>query len=257
MRLERAEVVEVVDLDVGQDRAVQRQLQVGAVALVGLDDEPLAARPLRPGAHVGDVATDDEARPPAGLGEDQHQHRRRGRLAVRAGDGRATGPARRSTASIPARRSTGDAGGRGLVELDVRRRHRARGGDRAQPCTTCGGRGRRARRRRAARSRSSTGCSRMSLPLTAWPISARTMAIALIPGPPTPTTCSRCGVAEVERCDRRRSRSRRSHPLDHVDQRARCDARAPIARRGVGRHARPAGADPPSAARSRRRAGRR
>ena len=25
------------------------------------------------------------------------------------------------------------------------------------------------------------------------------MAIALMPGPPTPTTCSRCGVDEVER----------------------------------------------------------
>ena len=42
-------------------------------------------RPVRPGAHVVHVAADHEARPPAGLGEDQHQHRRGRRLAVRAG----------------------------------------------------------------------------------------------------------------------------------------------------------------------------
>ena len=34
-------MVEVVDLDVGQDRPVQRQLEMRAVALVGLDDQPL------------------------------------------------------------------------------------------------------------------------------------------------------------------------------------------------------------------------
>ena len=46
---------------------MQRQLEVGAVALVGLDDEPLAAGPLRAGADVGDVAADrrSSARSPA------------------------------------------------------------------------------------------------------------------------------------------------------------------------------------------------
>ena len=53
----------MVGFDVGQDRAVQRQLEVRAVALVGLDDEPVAVGPLRAGADVGDVAADDEARP--------------------------------------------------------------------------------------------------------------------------------------------------------------------------------------------------
>ena len=86
MRFEGAVVIEVVDVDVGEDRAVQRQLEVGAVALVGLDHEPLAAGPLGSGAHVGDVAADDEARAQPGLGEDEHQHRGRRRLAVRAGD---------------------------------------------------------------------------------------------------------------------------------------------------------------------------
>ena len=37
---EVAVVVEVVDLDVGQHRAVQRKFEMRAVALVGLDDEP-------------------------------------------------------------------------------------------------------------------------------------------------------------------------------------------------------------------------
>ena len=37
------------------------------------------------------------------------------------------------------------------------------------------------------RSRSTTGDSRMSLPETLRPISARMIAIALVPGPPTPT----------------------------------------------------------------------
>ena len=90
-RLDRAVVVEVVGLDVREDRAVQRQLQVRAVALVGLDDEPFAAGPLRAGSHVGDIAADDEARPPPRLGQDQHEHRRRGGLAVGAGDGQRLG----------------------------------------------------------------------------------------------------------------------------------------------------------------------
>ena len=38
-RGERAVVVEVIDLDVGEDRGEERQLEVGAVALVGFDDE--------------------------------------------------------------------------------------------------------------------------------------------------------------------------------------------------------------------------
>ncbi len=68
-RLERAVVVEVIDLDVREDRAEQRQLEVRAVALVGLDDEQVAARPLCAGARVGDVTADHEARPQPGLGE--------------------------------------------------------------------------------------------------------------------------------------------------------------------------------------------
>ncbi len=78
--------VEMIDLHVGQHRAEQRQFEVGAVALVGLDDQPFAPGPLGSGAHVGHVATDDERRPQTGRGEDQHQHRCRRGLAVRAGN---------------------------------------------------------------------------------------------------------------------------------------------------------------------------
>ena len=45
----------------------------------------------------------------------------------------------------------------------------------------------------AARTRSSTGWVLTSLPDTVWPISARVIAIADMPGPPTPTTCRRSG----------------------------------------------------------------
>ena len=86
-RLERPVVVEMVDLDVREDRPVERQLEVGAIALVRLDDEILPAGPLRTGAEIGDIATDDEARAQSGLGEHQHQHRRRGGLAVGPGNG--------------------------------------------------------------------------------------------------------------------------------------------------------------------------
>ena len=80
-------VVEMIDLDVGEHGGVQRQGEVGAVALVGLDDEQLAAGPLRPGAGVGDLTADDEARRQPGLGQHEHEHRRGGGLAVGAGDG--------------------------------------------------------------------------------------------------------------------------------------------------------------------------
>src|SRR6202034_1507389 len=42
-------------------------------------------------------------------------------------------------------------------------------------------------------SRSVTEEPRRSLPLTRWPIAASTVAMALIPAPPIPTTCTRAG----------------------------------------------------------------
>jgi hypothetical protein len=128
-RVERSVVVEMVGLDVGQDRGVQRQLEMGAVALVGLDDEPLAAGPLRSGAHVVHVAADHEARTPTGVGEDQHQHRRRRRLAVRPRNGERArlGTDRRQHAGSGERRDAAPARLVELVEIERdrgRRRHR-------------------------------------------------------------------------------------------------------------------------------------
>ena len=146
---------------------MQWQLQMRAVALVGLDDEPLAAGPLRAGAHVGDVAADDEARPPAGLGEHQHQHRRGRRLAVRAGDGERLGlgadrrPAsRRGVSTIDARRCR--ASSSSMLRAGTARRR----GDRVDSRARGRGRGRRAPRCRRRADGRGSACSRMSLPLT-------------------------------------------------------------------------------------------
>ncbi len=40
--------VEMIDLDVGQDGSEERKLEMRAVALVGLDDQPFAARSIVP-----------------------------------------------------------------------------------------------------------------------------------------------------------------------------------------------------------------
>src|SRR5205085_2655744 len=62
----RAVVVEVVGLDAGDDADVDGELEERAVALVGLDDEPLTVRPRRAAADLVDVASDDERRVEAG-----------------------------------------------------------------------------------------------------------------------------------------------------------------------------------------------
>ncbi len=114
--LDRAVVVEVVDIDIGEDRAVQRQLEMGAVALVGFDDEPIATGPLCSGTHVGDVATDHETRAQICFGQNQHQHRRGRGLAVCSGDGDRLGLGTdRCQHACPAEHR--DAQSAGLVEL--------------------------------------------------------------------------------------------------------------------------------------------
>ena len=127
--LERAVVLEEVELDVEQDRAGQRQLEVRAVALVGLDDEQLAARPVGAGAGVGDVAADDEARRAA--------RRRRGSASASTWSSscracrrrRWPGPGRRSRpASRPGAASGCPARGRGELDVVGRDRRRRRDG---------------------------------------------------------------------------------------------------------------------------------
>ena len=85
-RVESLEMVEVLGVDVGDDRDVRRQLQEGAVAFVGFDHHPVAAAAPRIRAIGVDDAAVDDGRIEAG-GVEQRRHQRScGRLAVRAGD---------------------------------------------------------------------------------------------------------------------------------------------------------------------------
>ena len=90
---QRSVVVEVIGFDVRDDRQVGGQLDEGAVALVGLDDEQLAVVPDRTAADLVELAPDDERRLESGLHEREREHRRGRGLAVRTGHGDA--PARR------------------------------------------------------------------------------------------------------------------------------------------------------------------
>ena len=81
-RGEVAPVRQVIGFHVGDDRGLGRELEERAVALVGFDDQPLAVVPRRVRADLVEVATDEEARVPIGLAQDQREHRRRRGLAV-------------------------------------------------------------------------------------------------------------------------------------------------------------------------------
>ena len=85
--LEIAVMVEMLGVDIGDQRDVGRQLDEGPVGFVGLDHHPAA----RPHARIGAVGVDDAAIDhrrveAAGIQQRRH-HRRRRRLAMRAGDG--------------------------------------------------------------------------------------------------------------------------------------------------------------------------
>ena len=85
--VEGAVVVEMLGIDVGDDRDVGRQLQERAVALVGLDHHPLARAHAGIGAvGVDDAAIDHGRVEPAGV-EQRRDHRGRRGLAMRAADG--------------------------------------------------------------------------------------------------------------------------------------------------------------------------
>ena len=105
-RVEGLEMVEVLGVDVGDDRHVRRQLEEGAVALVGLDHHPVAAAEPGVGAVGVDDAAVDHGRVEPGRLEQRRHQRGGGRLAVGAGD-RDACLSRISSASISARRTTG------------------------------------------------------------------------------------------------------------------------------------------------------
>ena len=192
-RLEPAVELEVVGLDVGDDGGVAGQLEEGAVALVGLDHEQVALVPDRAGADLVDVAADDERRAQPGLDQHEGQHRRGRRLAVGAGHrdaaagggdgGQGLGPAQHRDAAL--------VGGH---DLGVAGRDGGRDGDRVERRPAgWRRRGRRSPPTPRARSRSSPADSLRSLPDTWWPMAASTVAMALMPAPPMPTTWTRGG----------------------------------------------------------------
>ena len=84
--LEGLEVIEMLGIDIGDDRDIGRQLQERAVALVGLHHHPVAGAETRVGAiGVDDAAVDHGRIEPAGV-EQGCDHRGRRGLAMRAGD---------------------------------------------------------------------------------------------------------------------------------------------------------------------------
>ena len=84
--LERLEVIEMFGIDIGDDGDFGRQLQEGAVALVGLDHHPVARPQPRIGAvGIDDAAIDDGGIEIAGI-EQRRNHRGGGGLAVGAGN---------------------------------------------------------------------------------------------------------------------------------------------------------------------------
>ena len=121
-------MLEEVELDVEDDGGVERERDVRSIALVGLHDQPVATRPVGAGAGVGHVTTDDEARRQPGLGEHQHQHRRRGGLPVGAGHGDRPGLGA-DRRQHPRPRQCRDPLVTGRAQLDVALRDRRRGRD--------------------------------------------------------------------------------------------------------------------------------
>ena len=84
--LEGLEVVEMLGIDIGDDGDIGRQLEEGAVALVGFHHHPLAGAEPRVGAvGIDDAAIDDGGIEIAGI-EQGRDHRGRRGLAVGAGD---------------------------------------------------------------------------------------------------------------------------------------------------------------------------
>ena len=84
-RLERAEMVEMFGVDVGDDGDIRRQLEEGAVGFVGLDHHPVAGTHAGIGAvGVDDAAIDDGGVEVAGVEQGGDERGRRG-LAVGAG----------------------------------------------------------------------------------------------------------------------------------------------------------------------------
>ena len=85
-RFHRAEIVEVLGIDIRDDADFGRQPRERAVALIRLDDHPFALPEPRVRSPGVDDAAGDDGRLLARFREDVREQRCRRRLAVRAGD---------------------------------------------------------------------------------------------------------------------------------------------------------------------------
>ena len=129
---ETAVVVEMIGFDVGDDRRVRFELEERPVALVGLDDEPLAVVVRRVRPDLVDVAADQEAGMPSRGAQDQGEHRGGRGLAV-APRHRDRPPGRDESAQGLGPAQDGDAALAGGGDLGVGRRDRRRHDDRVGP----------------------------------------------------------------------------------------------------------------------------
>ena len=68
-------MIQVIWLDVRQDDSIRLHQAEGAVALVCLDDKPLAGSPDRTSSDPGHIGAEEEGRFEARLKKDQRQHR--------------------------------------------------------------------------------------------------------------------------------------------------------------------------------------
>src|ERR1043165_4382170 len=116
--LEAAVVLEVVGFDVRDDSDLWVELVEGAVVLVGLDDEEVAAAALGVAAEVAAHAADEDGRVEPGLFEDGGDDRGGGGLSVRAGDADGALPVDDFAEELFALHDP-DAAGAGSIELPV------------------------------------------------------------------------------------------------------------------------------------------
>ncbi len=187
--LDRAVVVQVVGLDVGDDRDLGVVGEEGAVALVRFGDEDVARAVVGVGPGLVEIAADGERRVGAAVLQCDGEHRGRRRLAVGAGDGdraplghdRRQGSRPRAGPATGARRASTTSG---FVLADGRGHHDGVGAaewSAAWPTWTVAPSARRPTR---------TLESLASLPETGTPRASMIRAIPLMPAPPIPTKCT-------------------------------------------------------------------
>ena len=185
-----AVVVEVVGLDVRDDRAVRRVDEEGAVALVGLGDEDAARAVVGVRAGLVELPADRERRVGGAVLQRDGQQRGRGGLAVRPGDGD----------DLPALHHRLERGrSRQQPQPEPLSPRRPPGCPRARrsrrrPCRRPPPGRRRARRRSARRAPGAPSRARdcrASLPLTLMPRASMMRAMPDSPAPPMPTKWTR------------------------------------------------------------------